>query len=84
MSFHRPQDRHRDHKEQLQQQYHEAREKMSHADITTYPDGEEADGAGGKESEEERKARFEHDMAQRLGQIGQQVRREHDRGKAGS
>jgi hypothetical protein len=84
MSFHRPQDRHRDHKEQLQQQYHEAREKMSHVDITTHPDGEEADGAGEKESEEERKARFEQDMAQRLDRMGKLIRRDYDRGKAGS
>jgi hypothetical protein len=84
MSFHRPQDRHRDHKEQLQQQYQEARDKMSHADVIAHADEEGVDGAGKSESAEERKARFEHDIAQRLDKTGKQIRREHDRGTAGS
>jgi hypothetical protein len=84
MSFHRPQDRHRDHKEQIQQQYHEARDKMSHADINSPLDEEGQEGSGRNESEEARKARFEHDIEQRLDRAGKEIRRERERDNSGS
>jgi hypothetical protein len=86
MSFHRPQDRHRDHKEQLQQQYREARDKMSHAEFNLPLDEDGTEGSGGSESKEARKARFEQAIEDRLDQTGKQIRREREResGKAGS
>jgi hypothetical protein len=83
MSFHRPQDRNRDHKEQINQQYHDARDKMSHTDVNAHLDVGH-DGEEKRETEEERKKRLAQDIASRLDQTGKQVRRDHDRGTAGS
>jgi hypothetical protein len=80
MSFHRPQDRHRGQKEQIQQQYHEARDKMSHAESDALVDGEGHEGAPRNESEEARKARFEQNIEHLLDRAGKQVRREYERG----
>lgn len=78
MSYPYPQDRHRDRKEKGEQPYKDAREAMTQQQAELQGEAEGYGKAHLRETDEERVARLEEAAADRLNEVGEEVRQSND------
>lgn len=78
MSYPYPQDRHRDRKEKGEQPYKDAREAMTQQQAELQGEAEGYGEAHLRETDEERVARLEEAAADRLNEVGEEVRQSND------
>ncbi|HEV2065876.1 MAG TPA: hypothetical protein VGR08_03500 [Thermomicrobiales bacterium] len=78
MSYPYPQDRHRDRKEKGEQPYKDAREAMTQQQAELQAEAEGYGEAHLRETDEERLARIEQETADRLNEVGEEVRQAND------
>jgi len=78
MSYPYPQDRHRDRKEKGEQPYKDAREAMTQQQADLQAEAEGYGEAHLRETDQERVSRLEEEAADRLNEVGEEVRQAND------